>query len=482
MKRIAPWSLVLLALGACSDNSPVGTEGDLSTDAASEALATRQNGFVNVTNDDDDGKGSFRWAIGEANADPSIQAIEFRGQSGTVHLSSTVTYTGTQALTISGKDAVIDGAGAGGPAFAATGGADLSIADLTIQNAPAEGIDVEIPAAATGTIRFELSGVTIKDNKGHGVLVNDQVHPETEDGVQPIADGSSASLYVEVTGSSFLGNGYSVSDRDGLRVNEGGEGSLTFVTRLSRSEDNAADGIELDERGAGDVTIDVTGLTLARNGKFDPLDFDDGFDIDEYDAGSLLGKVSATSSIDNYEEGFDFNENNAGDFNVNMSLVNASGNAEEGIDYEEDDDFAGGGDLITTMSGIVADRNGGDGGLKIREKGAGLLTANVTDVQANSNLVSGISIREDADGTLTANIAKSRTLTNAAHGIDFDENSTGDLVAAVTDAVSSGNTLFGVRADQQLPGTGSLLLTRADLSGNAGGTTTGNNVTVTVAP
>ena len=91
MKRIAPWSLGLLALAACSDNSPVTPEGEMSSDAASEAFATRQNGFVNVTNDDDGGKGSFRWAIGEANANPSIRAIEFRGQTGTIHLSSTVT-------------------------------------------------------------------------------------------------------------------------------------------------------------------------------------------------------------------------------------------------------------------------------------------------------------------------------------------------------------------------------------------------------
>ena len=226
-------------------------------------------------------------------------------------------------------------------------------------------------------------------------------------------------------------------------MNEGGEGSLTFVALLTRSEDNAADGIELDERGAGDVRIDVKGVKLARNGKFDPLDFDDGFDIDEYDDGSLLGTVSATSALDNYEEGFDFNENNAGDFKVDMYLVNASGNAEEGIDYEEDDDFAGGGDLVTTMAGVVANRNGGDGGLKIREKGAGLLTANVAGVEANENVVSGISVREDADGTLTSNITRARTVGNAAHGIDFDENSTGDLIATVSKSVPTGNTLFG---------------------------------------
>jgi hypothetical protein len=300
-----------------------------------------------------------------------------------------------------------------------------------------------VPAAATGTIRVILDRVTIADNKGHGVLVNDQVHPETEDGVQPVADGSAASLRVEVTGSSFLRNGYSVSDRDGLRVNEGGEGSLTFVARLSRSEDNAADGIELDERGAGDVTIDVKGVTLARNGKFDPLDFDDGFDIDEYDDGSLLGTVTETSSVDNFEEGFDFNENNAGDFRVDMSLVNASGNAEEGIDYEEDDDFAGGGDL--------GDDDGGRRGERERRRrraqdpGEGCRVAGGQRDRCRGEPERGERYRDTRGRGWQPHVdhRARETEGNAAHGIDFDENSTGDLVAAVSNSVSTGNTLFG---------------------------------------
>ncbi len=250
---------------------------------------------------------------------------------------------------------------------------------------------------------MRIDRVTIADNKGHGVPVNDQVHPETEDGVQPIGGRLGGIAVRRGDRVSFLRNGYSVSDRDGLRVNDGGEGALTFVARLPRSEDNAATVIELDERGAGDVKIDVTGVKLARNGKFDPLDFDDGFDIDEYDDGSrLVARPFARSSLDNYEEGFDFNENNAGATATVTSyrLVNASGNAEEGIDYEEDDDFAGGGDLVTTMVGVVANENGGDGGVKIREKGVGSLVANVTGVEANRNVVSGISVREDADGSL----------------------------------------------------------------------------------
>lgn len=481
MKRIALLSLVALALAACSDNSPVAPGTELSADA-NAPLASRQNGFVNVTKDDDDGKGSFRWAIGEANADPSIQRIEFRGKTGTIRLSSTVTYTGTQPLAIEGKGAVIDGAGAGGPAFAVTGGASLTIADLTVQNAPAEGIAIEIPGTAIGTIQVTLDDVTIKDNAGHGVLVNDQVEPETQDGVQPNNAGSAASLKVVVTGSRFFRNGYSVSDRDGLRVNEGGEGNLTFVSRWTRSEDNAADGIELDERGNGDVSIGVSDTYIIRNGKFDPLDLDDGFDIDEYDDGSILGSMVRSVASDNFEEGLDFNENNAGDLRVDLTLMAASDNLEEGIDYEEDDDFAGGGELVTTMTGITANGNGGDGGLKIREKGLGSLMANVTGVEASQNVVSGISVREDADGTLTSNIVRARTLGNAAHGIDFDENSTGNLVASISQSVSSGNTLFGVRADQQLPGTGAPQLTSVDLTGNTGGTTTGSNVTVTTTP
>jgi hypothetical protein len=51
-------------------------------------------------------------------------------------------------------------------------------------------------------------------------------------------------------------------------------------------------------------------------------------------------------------EGLDFNENDAGDLRVNLSEVVANFNHEEGIDYEEDDDFAGGGDLVTIMDRV----------------------------------------------------------------------------------------------------------------------------------
>lgn len=446
---------------------------------------------VLVTSSANAGAGSFRAAIDRANGDPSISLVVFTGRSKTVALQSTVVYSGAQALTIEAAGVVLDGAAiASGPALLTTGGGDVTVLGLTVRRAPAEGIAIEVPPTATGTLRVNLAGVTILDNQGHGVLVNDQVDPSTTDGVPPNPAGSPASIAVALLNTRFAGNGYSVSDRDGLRVNEGGDGDLTFVGRLVSAEGNAADGIELDERGPGDVRLDLWGARIDGNGIFDPSDLDDGFDVDESGTGSIVGTVAFATANDNYEEGLDFNENDAGDLRVDLAYVEASGNAEEGIDYEEDDDFAGGGDLVTTMVGVRADRNttsGGDGGVKIREKGAGDLQARLSGVTASTNAGAGISVREDAAGHLTADLTRTSTVANGSHGVDLDENratttDVGNLTAAVRQAESRDNLGAGVRADQQTPGTGALTLTRVTLSNNAGGATTGGGVVVTVVP
>ncbi len=482
VKRALALTISAVVLAACSDSAPMAPEATPSPDAQLSRSYGSVTRTAYVTNNNDAGAGSFRAAVALANGNPSVRTIEFSSRVRTINLASTVTFSGPQDLEIDGDDAVLDAAGTGGVGLLVTGGGDFTLKSLTVRNAPAEGVTVEVPAASTGTIRVVFKDLKITGNKGHGILVNDQVDPSTQDDVQPNGDGSAASLDVTVIDSRFFRNGYSVSDRDGMRVNEGGDGDLRFTVRDVTSEENAADGIELDERGSGDVRLDVRELRIARNGPFDPADLDDGFDIDEYNDGSILGHVVNSEAIDNYEEGFDFNENNAGDFRVDMLNVKAIGNGEEGIDYEEDDDFAGGGELVTTMIGIVANNNGGDGGLKIREKGEGNLVANVTGIVANDNLASGISIREDAVGNLTSNINLSRTLNNAEHGIDFDENSDGDLTAVVRLSVSSGNAEFGVRADQGGSGVGTLELRNVQLVGNTGGTVDDGDVTVTTLP
>jgi hypothetical protein len=457
----------------------------LSITIATVTAAPANQAFV--TTSADSGPGSFRAAIEQANANPAITRIQFIDGLATIALLQTVTFTGPQGLTITGAGTTLDGSAATGPAFAATGGGDLAVSHLTVQNAQAEGIAMDVPTYATGSIRVWLDHLDIVNNAGHGVLVDDQDDPLT-----PILDGDSdASVAVTVDHTRFVHNGYSVSDRDGLRVNEGGLGDLIINVTNSWSVNNAADGIEVDERGDGDVYVAMFESHLEGNGSFDPSDFDDGFDIDESDDGSVFGRVSHSSANHNYEEGFDFNENHAGDLRVDMDHVEASGNAQEGIDYEEDDDVAGGGDLVTTMTHVTANGNGiaGDAGLKIRERGDGDVDATVDHVETSNNSSGGISVREDANGSLTASIEQATSLSNGGHGIDFDENRTstsdasGDLTAVVSKSTSSFNGGAGVRADQQTPpGTGSLLLSKVTLEGNTGGPTTGSNVVITIEP
>jgi hypothetical protein len=503
------WALVAaIGVAACSDASQ-----DEPLSPADPKLQSSRSASVRVTNSNDAGPGSFRAAVDAANAGGgSVGVIQLAKGLSPIALVQPIVYTGAQALEIEGNGAVVDGAGLATDAVAAliaNGGSDLTLSGLTVRNAPQQGVAIEIPAGATGLRRFVLADLSIVDNHGHGLLINDQV--DAEDTENP--GGSDASLDVTVIGCRFVANGFSALDRDGLRINEGGAGGLVVSVDDTRAEGNGADGIELDERGVGDLRFKVTATQFTGNGSFDQTlaDLDDGFDVDESNEGSLIGTVAATTANDNFEEGFDFNENHEGDFRIDMTQVEASRNLEEGIDFEEDDDFQGGGDLITTLVGITADGNGpgGDAGLKIRERGVGDIDATVRGAetvgnaigginireQAEGSLVTrieratatgnlaGIAIREDDDGSLSAAIDRSTAAGNAGHGIDFDENATGALAATVQRSSSTENGGAGVRADQQVPGSGTLGLDGVTLTGNTGGAIVSNaGVAVTQTP
>ena len=463
-----------LSLPVCALALTLSTASVVTVDAAPPHT-------VFVVNAQDVGPGSFRHAINLANSNPSITRVQFLWKW-TVALQHTVYFSGVQDLTIDGGHSTLNAAGAGGDAFVANGGGNLVVSNLTVRNATGEGLEVQIPPGSTGTVRVSLFNVTIKDNLGHGVLVDDQI------------SNTDASIDVSVFASRFLGNGFGDIDRDGLRVNEGGLGNLIIKIVLSVSEGNGADGIEADEKGDGDVRVEMFASGVHGNGSFTSADFDDGFDIDEEGNGSILGKIVLSAANDNYEEGFDFNENHAGDLKVDMLLVEASRNAEEGIDYEEDDDetAASSGGIVTTMELVKANGNkGGDAGIKIRERAStdpanttdpGDLTVTLKGVETSNNFVTdaaatdggrGIFIREDGVGSMIASVTNAKSLANESHGIDFDENGAGDATVSVTNANSSNNGVpaavipgAGVRADEGGAGAGTATLTNVTLQGN----------------
>jgi hypothetical protein len=485
MKRILTASLATLILAACSDTPTAPAPAD------PEPSLSLFSSDVLVTNSNDSGNGSFRTAIAQASANTTIEKITFLPSVSTINLSSGITFSGTQDLTINGNIATINGAGAGGTAFSVTGGGDLTLVSLTFQNAPGEGVAVEVPGSATGTIKVSLYNVAAIGNKGHGVLINDQVDPSTQDGVQPNPNGSAASLEVLVVLSRFVSNGFSVSDRDGLRVNEGGIGDLKFAMHLSQGLKNGADGTELDERGTGDVHVDISTTLFNENGVFDPADLDDGLDVDEYNDGGIFGKIVSTTALKNFEEGFDINENNAGDLRLNLFLVAANHNGEEGIDLEEDDDFGtagdpngGGGDLVTVMDGITTIGNGdaADGALKIREKEDGNLDVTLSNIISTDNIGSGIFARESSTGSSVVRIDKAFSSGNKAgtldpfsrgHGIELLESGAGDLTGTVSRSTASRNAGNGIFGDETGAGAGTVTLTALILTDNVLGPTGG---------
>ncbi|HEX5819820.1 MAG TPA: right-handed parallel beta-helix repeat-containing protein [Gemmatimonadales bacterium] len=372
----------LVAVAACSP--------DQSTSVPADSPAT-----ITVTSNGD-GAGSLADALARAGADQRITEIAL-GPGVTSVGSRPLSFVGSQLLTINGGGATITG-----ETLHITGApAGVVIRNLTVAGAPGNGIEIDVPSGATGDYVVRLQNVTVTDAVDHGVLVEDQI------------DNSAASIVLEVLQGTFTGNGNvagaSVSDRDGIRVNEGGMGDIRARIVGSKFTGNGADGVELDEKGDGDVHVEVVGTSFDDNGPFDTEDYDDGIDVDEDGAGDIVARFTNTTANGNFDQGIDLNENDAGDMDVTLVNVSADGNGGEGIDLEEDDDVDGGGNLLATLTNVSANGNGrldGAPGAKIEEDGPGSLVATLTDITASNNSEAGLSLEQqgrpgDARGQVT---------------------------------------------------------------------------------
>ena len=445
MKRIsalAAAAAVLLAACADAGNDAFAP----SLDPAAGGVA----GLTEVTSPADAGVGSLRAAVEAANIDPAVTRIRITAALGPVALESPLVYSGAQPLTIDGNGVVLDGSGlpAAAPhldaAFVSNGGGDLTIRELGVESSTGVGILVDVPAGRGETIVIELDRVTVTGSRLHGVLVNDQVDYFAEPFTR--ADGGSdASLLVRLSASTITGNGFAGLDYDGVRVNEGGAGSLDFRVTQSLVQGNGADGIELDERSAGDAIFSVEHTRILENGFFSSEDWDDGIDVDELGTGHLIGSFVQAVASGNAEQGVDLNENNEGDLRVTMTGVTAEDNSEEGVEFEEDDDFedfpdeSWGGDLDAVLVAVTTNRNGandGDAGLKVREKFAGNLTARITRAYSADNAIAGIEVREGQGGSMDAEVVNATALRNDGAGLRLRGNG----IARVRALTGEGNT------------------------------------------
>lgn len=290
---------------------------------------------IEVVSSADAGEGTLRAALDAAATDPRIRRIRLQRGLEPIRLSAPLVYAGVRPLRIEGSDVVLDGSAladtslsASNGALVATGGGDLALEDLVVRGAAGSGILVSVPPSRSGRIGLILDRVTVEDNGHHGVLVNDQAG-YFADPFSADSAGSGAGIDLRVTDSRFLRNGRGGLDYDGLRVNEGGPGSLEAVISSTFAEQNGGDGIELDERGDGDAAIAIDRTRVLANGFYSQVDFDDGIDVDEYGPGDLRARLVDVIASLNAQKGVDLTQAGGGALAVTRERVIAEGNPDD---------------------------------------------------------------------------------------------------------------------------------------------------------
>jgi hypothetical protein len=346
--------------------------------AALPALAAT----VSVTNNNDDGAGSFRAAVEAANDNSAITSIRFNRDLGTVALQDTVIYSGAQPLSIDGRGTDI---AAAMPEtidlFVADAGGDLTLKNLTFQDGD-NGVVVEVPALAEGQVSVALFDVTVVDNLRFGLLIDED---PSED--EPFA----ASISLVVSSSHFEGNGLVTDDVDAVRVNERGDGDITAAVINSQFINNGADGFELDEEGLGDATLTALGSSFDDNG-VTREGGDDGLDIDESEDGSIWLNVVDSSFNGSTDDGIGLDESDDGDLHITLVQVEASANDDSGISADE----GASGNYEAKFVLVTADENE-DKGADMTEAGAGDFDGRAVTSLFSFNDDDGIAV-EQLDG------------------------------------------------------------------------------------
>lgn len=372
---------------------------------------------------------SLMQAIAEANANPNIKKIRFEEDANIV-LNQPVIYSGTQDLVLIGDGATIDGSAAGSfvldqdlTAVTEDGtlvfntAASITIKNLNVLNSATRGIVVNIPEDAVGNDQVvNLHKVVVRNSALYGIHIDDN-RDEFDDG----NFGSAIGLELNISKSSITFNGIGALDFDGIRVDERSDGDIVATIRQSEISDNGGDGIELDEAGKGDVIATVIDTIIDRNGFYNAEDYDDGFDIDEGDEGSIWVNMIGVSAADNKDEGLDFDEAGSGSVNISVLDTEVSGSGDEGLKVDEEGD----GDINFALKNVESEENGDDG-IQFTEQGEGQIFGSLTGVEAEDNAKYGVTIGQWLVEDEPAPVEAAGQV--SASSVELSGNASGDVV------------------------------------------------------
>ena len=404
---------------------------------------------VTVTSAADAGAGSLRAALeAAAGAEAPVQILL---ASGDIALESGLVYAGRAPLTLIGRGQVLSGA-ANETLLTVAQGADLTVSDLTFAgpggfsieargdlDGPAgKGLFVDLRDDQEGVMRLVLDGVTVRDVAGHGIHVSDcSLADDCGGGGGGAGEGSAAGISVVLTGVTVERVGQGRFDADGLRVDERGAGDIEAVLIGSTFTGVGADGVELDEGQEGSVRVTAIDTSFTANGDYchpdllgaflpeaDEGEFEEGAmaeadipgpvtgspddacferEVDTYDDGSVEAYEFAIDT----DDGFDVDEAGPGSVIAVLSGIRISDNFDEGLDYDEEDE----GDIVLTLSGLTGEGNSDDA-VKMSEEGAGDVRALVDGSEARDNGGKGMVFEEADGGDLDVSLAETRTSGN----------------------------------------------------------------------
>lgn len=356
---------------------------------------------------------------------------------------------------------------------------DLTVHNLTFEGQSGHGIYFELTEDASGTVHIDMTNSHFIGQGLSGVWLEEQAGGSPGD---PYLIESSASIHLDLRNVSVYGTGFaedeaqgcrdnaeedgcSWADFDGFRINEGGDGDITFDFRNVRVTGNAGDGIEFDEIGNGDVRGSVNGSTFDGNGlqpQF-PADIEDGFDIDEAGAGGIHLVMRGTSVSDNIDEGVDLDEADDGDVFFEARGLVATGNVDENIKVTEGEDGAAeaDGNIILALSDVIADGSLDSRGARFEEFGPGDLLGYIRDSSFSDNT-------EDDAGSIDIELTRVEASGNDGQGLQMTENGGGGIVVQVEASTFTDNDNTAVEMEEEGDGGHDVLIRNSILIGSDG--------------
>jgi len=404
---------------------------------------------------------------------------------GTIKLDVPLTYVGDQDLTILGwrgarivgpaakidapsRSSVRVGEETVGDGLQILGSPDLQIRNVDFEDQSGHGIYFELTDDATGTVNFDFRRVSFRDQGLSGMWVEDQAG-----GSEAVPDpiNSSASIHLQLRNVAVTGTGFAEdkaqscreiedeaegcpwADFDGMRVNEGGNGGLTFDLANVDFSHNAGDGIELDETDGGNAQGTVVRSSFNRNGEQPqyPIDVEDGFDIDEVGGGGVNLVMRNVEVNDNVDEGVDLDENGGGSVEFTARRLVATGNVDENIKItESEDDPTGAGNIVLDLVRVTADGSLDSRGARFEEFGGGSVLGSIRNSTFSGNTEDdGLRIDEEARGSVDVSLRGVTASDNGGQGFQVTENEGGNMALRIVASVFAGNDNTAVELEEE---------------------------------